>query len=259
MAKRDIPEINAGSMADIAFLLLLFFLVTTTMDKDQAYIRKIPKKIDIPPTDVKIQERDILAIKANNQDIMVRDSIFSDASKISEFILKFYLTNEKNNKIENNFPMYSTTTLSLCDQNMALLDKQIEEAEQRNNKDLLKFFNDSYKQWDKKKRAIKLYGKSEIRELSSQAHIRIEVQYETPYNILTTIHNEIEKAIFELRDKECNRLFSEDYSILKRRAESQSQDKNQTEEGRLAKEAKDKVDLLEILYPARIIEVNPKN
>ncbi|MDB3907862.1 biopolymer transporter ExbD, partial [Crocinitomicaceae bacterium] len=48
MAKRDIPEINAGSMADIAFLLLIFFLVTTTMEKDTAYIRYIPKKIDIP-------------------------------------------------------------------------------------------------------------------------------------------------------------------------------------------------------------------
>ena len=48
MAKRDIPEINAGSMADIAFLLLIFFLVTTTMDRDQAYKRRIPKKIDVP-------------------------------------------------------------------------------------------------------------------------------------------------------------------------------------------------------------------
>ena len=44
MARRDIPEINAGSMADIAFLLLIFFLVTTTMDKDQAYVRNIPKR-----------------------------------------------------------------------------------------------------------------------------------------------------------------------------------------------------------------------
>ena len=94
MAKRDIPEINAGSMADIAFLLLLFFLVTTTMDKDQAYIRKIPKKIDLPPLDNKVQERDILALKANNQNqLMVRDNIFSDPDKISDFILKFYQTN----------------------------------------------------------------------------------------------------------------------------------------------------------------------
>ena len=57
MSKRDIPEINAGSMADIAFLLLLFFLVTTTMDKDQAYLRDIPK-IDVPE-DIEIQ-RNIL-------------------------------------------------------------------------------------------------------------------------------------------------------------------------------------------------------
>ena len=66
MAKREIEEINAGSMADIAFLLLIFFLVTTTMDKDQAYIRSIPKKVEVS-TPVDVEERNILAIKANNQ------------------------------------------------------------------------------------------------------------------------------------------------------------------------------------------------
>ena len=249
MAKRDIPEINAGSMADIAFLLLLFFLVTTTMDKDQAYIRNIPKKIDVPPTDVKVQERDILAIKANNQNqLMVRDNIFSDPNKISEFILKFYQTNEKNNDVANNFPMYSSTTNSLCDQNMALLEQQLEEAEQKGAKDQAKFFQSSYDEWNKKKRAIQLYGKSEIRELSVQAHIRIEVQQGTAYSIFAQIHNEIEEALFELRDKECTRLFSEQYSILKRRA---AQDSDPLD--------KDKLALLEILYPARIIEVTPKN
>jgi biopolymer transport protein ExbD len=249
MAKRDIPEINAGSMADIAFLLLLFFLVTTTMDKDQAYIRKIPKKIDLPPLDNKVQERDILALKANNQNqLMVRDNIFSDPDKISDFILKFYQTNEKNNDLANNFPMYSTTTISLCDQNMSALEKQLEEAEQKGATEQAKFFQSSYEEWNKKKRAIQLYGKSEIRELSVQAHIRIEVQQGTAYSIFTQIHNEIEEAIFEMRDKECNRLFSEQYSILKRRTAQDSDPKD-----------KDKIALLEILYPARIIEVTPKN
>jgi biopolymer transport protein ExbD len=249
MAKRNIPEINAGSMADIAFLLLLFFLVTTTMDKDQAYIRKIPKKIDLPPLDNKVQERDILALKANNQNqLMVRDNIFSDPDKISDFILKFYQTNEKNNDLANNFPMYSTTTISLCDQNMSALEKQLEEAEQKGATEQAKFFQSSYEEWNKKKRAIQLYGKSEIRELSVQAHIRIEVQQGTAYSIFTQIHNEIEEAIFEMRDKECNRLFSEQYSILKRRTAQDSDPKD-----------KDKIALLEILYPARIIEVTPKN
>ena len=49
MAQRDVPEVNAGSMADIAFCFLFFFLVTTTMDKDTAYIRQIPKEVELPP------------------------------------------------------------------------------------------------------------------------------------------------------------------------------------------------------------------
>ena len=42
MSRRSLPEINAGSMADIAFLLLIFFLVTTTMDVDTGLVRKLP-------------------------------------------------------------------------------------------------------------------------------------------------------------------------------------------------------------------------
>jgi biopolymer transport protein ExbD len=249
MAKREIPEINAGSMADIAFLLLLFFLVTTTMDKDQAYIRNIPKKVVVPPTNTPIEERNILSIRAYNQNqLMVRGQVFSDPSKISDFVLKFYQTNERDNDVTNNFPMYSTTTAALCDQNMSNLDKQIEEAEAVGNDKMTEFFLASYDEWNKKKNAIKLYGKSQIRELSVQAHIRIEVQEATAYSIFTQIHNEIEEALFELRDNECMRLFNESYGLLKRRY---AQDNNTQD--------KAKIDLLEILYPTRIIEVTPKN
>lgn len=69
MAKREISEINAGSMADIAFLLLIFFLVTTTMDTDTGLIRKLP---EIPPKDQppppKILERNIFEVLVNAND-----------------------------------------------------------------------------------------------------------------------------------------------------------------------------------------------
>ena len=56
MAKRSAPEVNAGSMADIAFLLLIFFLVTTTIEVDSGINSKLPP--DEPPKDdVRIKQR----------------------------------------------------------------------------------------------------------------------------------------------------------------------------------------------------------
>ncbi|HSV88825.1 MAG TPA: biopolymer transporter ExbD, partial [Bacteroidales bacterium] len=63
------PEINAGSMADIAFLLLIFFLVTTTMDVDTGIMRMLPPPIDPnapPPPEIK--ERNVFVVLIDFQD-----------------------------------------------------------------------------------------------------------------------------------------------------------------------------------------------
>ena len=62
MARREIGEINAGSMADIAFLLLIFFLVTTTMDVDSGIARKLPEKTDVQ-SDVIVKEKNVMDMK----------------------------------------------------------------------------------------------------------------------------------------------------------------------------------------------------
>lgn len=75
MAKRVAPEINAGSMADIAFLLLIFFLVTTTMDVNMGIERRLPQKQppNMPPPP-KIKKKNLFIIDINAKDeMLVRD------------------------------------------------------------------------------------------------------------------------------------------------------------------------------------------
>jgi hypothetical protein len=69
MAKRAAPEVNAGSMADIAFLLLIFFLVTTTMEKDSGINRKLPP-IEESDEDVIIKQKNIFTVLLNGKDQM---------------------------------------------------------------------------------------------------------------------------------------------------------------------------------------------
>ncbi len=69
MAKRAAPEVNAGSMADIAFLLLIFFLVTTTMEKDYGINRKLPP-IEDSEDEVIIKQKNIFTVLLNNKDQM---------------------------------------------------------------------------------------------------------------------------------------------------------------------------------------------
>lgn len=73
MAKREVQEINAGSMADIAFLLLIFFLVTTTMDSDTGLMRMLPPIQDPTeiPEDQQINERNILEVLVNKDNLLL--------------------------------------------------------------------------------------------------------------------------------------------------------------------------------------------
>ena len=74
MARRKAPEVNAGSMADIAFLLLIFFLVTTTIETDIGINRKLPPIQDEEQDPPPLKERNIFIVLINsNGDLLVED------------------------------------------------------------------------------------------------------------------------------------------------------------------------------------------
>lgn len=76
MARRaGAPEVNAGSMADIAFLLLIFFLVTTTIETDAGLDRMLPP-IEPPDVDVVIKEKNIFQVTINkNGQLLAEDEL----------------------------------------------------------------------------------------------------------------------------------------------------------------------------------------
>jgi len=65
---RKVQEINAGSMADIAFLLLIFFLVTTTMDVDSGIMRVLPPPVQDDDPIIDVKERNVFTVLINSSD-----------------------------------------------------------------------------------------------------------------------------------------------------------------------------------------------
>ncbi|NNG09132.1 MAG: biopolymer transporter ExbD [Arenibacter sp.] len=84
MPKRGAPpEVNAGSMADIAFLLLIFFLVTTTIETDAGLDRMLPP-IEPPDTDVIIKQKNIFQVSINRDGQLLADEELTNIQDLRE-------------------------------------------------------------------------------------------------------------------------------------------------------------------------------
>ena len=88
MAKRSAPEVNAGSMADIAFLLLIFFLVTTTIEKDSGLNRKLPPiEEDVEPPIIK--QRNIFTVLLNGKDQLLVEEDLMEIKDLRAAAIEF--------------------------------------------------------------------------------------------------------------------------------------------------------------------------
>jgi biopolymer transport protein ExbD len=82
------PEINASSMADIAFLLLIFFLVTTTIDQDKGLIHRLPEWTEDKPPIAPSAERNVLEILVNSNNQLLVEQEYIDIDELKPIIIK---------------------------------------------------------------------------------------------------------------------------------------------------------------------------
>ena len=95
--KRKVPGLNQSSTADISFILLIFFLVTTSMDTDTGLPRRLPEwDPNVEEQELTIKERNVMTVKVNmNNDILVKNGKMNRVIDISELkdIAKEFIAN----------------------------------------------------------------------------------------------------------------------------------------------------------------------
>lgn len=123
-------EVNASSMADIAFLLLIFFLVTTTIDAERGITLLLPPKPDPnqPPPDIKANEKNIFKVLVNSQDrLLVEDEPLEDIRRIKPLVKEFVLNNGRDPKSsdspEKAIVSFKTNRGTSYDTYIAILDE----------------------------------------------------------------------------------------------------------------------------------------
>lgn len=116
--KRSVPEINSSSTADIAFLLLIFFLITTSMDTDRGLARRLPpppekdQKLD----DIIVKERNVLAVRLNSNDQLMCGSDYITIKQLrqraKEFIANPYNDEKLPEKHSKNIPFFGNVMIT---------------------------------------------------------------------------------------------------------------------------------------------------
>lgn len=246
MSRRKLPEINAGSMADIAFLLLIFFLVTTTMDSDEGILRQLPPPVpeDQDPPDVK--QRNVYVVLVNARDELLVEDKPMDISNLKDGAKEFLIANGVFRDLgqKEDFPIRSWVRRSQVEEKIEEYQGYIATAEDDTQKEN---YQKVLEKWEDKLNAIEIAG--EYKELPGSALISMQNDKGTTYDTYIQVQNELQTAVNELRDELSLRLFGIDYDQLEEKAKSS--EANSVWEDRLY--------AVREVHPQRISEAEPRN
>jgi len=234
MARREIGEINAGSMADIAFLLLIFFLVTTTMDFDQGIAKVLPQKppVDMPP--VILLDRNVLTIQANFNDEMLVDDEPLDIKDLKEKVVEFMI----NEKDDETLPLMDEVTKANCEEKIKILKQNIQDNPESEQ---LTLWESDLKDWEARKEAVAVVGN--YRVIPKLSVISVQTDNGTSYDYYIKIQDALKGAINQIRNEWCMKAYNVKYTDLK---ETEPTDM-------------EKIRIIRAIVPERIAEMEPRN
>ena len=166
MAKREVEEINAGSMADIAFLLLIFFLITTTMNLPQVQEERLPQKSDV---EFLLNEKNVLQIMANKNDKIGIEGEFAELEDIQHAVIKFYQHEDG----ARNLPSYIEVDKATCEDTIESLEAALAVYP---DAALFKIELDA---WTRRLDAVNAFGGSGFKTLPNNATVSIQMDNST--------------------------------------------------------------------------------
>ncbi len=118
MGKRATPGITSGSMADVSFILLFFFLMVSSMDSDYGLQRLLPPPVDDTHKndDTKVNERNVFVVLINQQDQLQVEGQLMDIRNLRERTKEFFLNPTNNpdfsDKKEEEIPLFGKVMIS---------------------------------------------------------------------------------------------------------------------------------------------------
>lgn len=210
MAKRDVGEINAGSMADIAFLLLIFFLVTTTMEVDAGIGRQLPLKIDyVGPPPPPINKRNVLEILANSKDELLVEGKPAKVDELYDIVKDFYTINRDRKDVDVNMPNYELVDIPTCQKNITAAEKLVVDFPEN------KQYQSELDKWKEKLKLCESFPTKSYQEIHKSAVIQLKNQAGTTYGLYIEIQNILKKVVNELRVDACEEMNYPDYFELR--------------------------------------------
>ncbi len=173
---RETPEVNGGSLADIAFLLLIFFLVTTTMDIDTGITRLLPPEPEEEEkVEVKVNKRNVLVVLLNRSDRLMVGGAEMDRLDLKDKTIHFF-TNPAN---DVNLPEREDVEIQFPPGSSSLLPPD-----------------------------------GVWRGKVSKGVISLQNDRSTTYGKYVQVQNELVAAVNQLRNEFCNLYFEKDYADL---------------------------------------------